>query len=356
MDRPGDRRVRLRMPRPLALVLALVLVLVLGATVADPLPAQQLRPGLLVGRITGPDGEPVAGAILRATQGARTLLAETEDDGDFRLGGLDAGVWTIAIRRLGFRPLVVELELPASGLRRDLALEPTTVALDPVLVAAKWTGIRGVVGDARRIAPLAGATVRVLGADGSAGSDTLGNFALPVEGGRSVVLRVERTGFETRLITARVPREGYLELDVPLDTALRDAKDAWVWRDLDQRLKFATPRAARITREEIEETDAFNLGGALPLTDSAIRAGLVINRRACVFVNGVAKPGFPVDAILAGEVEFVEVYPPGAELTRTLALRWPPNAPCGVPDGTMRAPAAGARQVAQFVSVWLRQP
>lgn len=344
------------MPRFRVRFAALSVLATLAVALARPLDAQQLRPGLVLGRVVDLEGAPVSSAILRATQGARTVLAETEEDGDFRLGGLSEGVWVIAIRRLGFRPLVVEVELPATGLRRDFTLEPTTVVLDPMLVAAKWTGIRGVVGDARRIAPLAGATVRILGGDGAAGSDTVGNFALPVEGGRAVVLRVERAGFETKLITVVVPPEGYLELDVPLDTVLRDAKDAWVWRDLDQRLKFATPRAARITREEIERTDAVSLGVALPLTEAVIRTGVVITRRACIFVNGVARPGFPVDAILAGEVEFVEAYPPGADLTRTLALRWPPNAPCGVPDGTVRPSAAGARQVAQFISVWLRQP
>lgn len=329
-------------------------LLSLGAPAA--VDAQQLRPGLLVGRIVGTDGAAVANAVIRATQGPRTILAYAEDDGDYRVGGLGSGTWTIAIRRLGFRPLATDLELPTEGLRRDFTLEATRTELDPVLVAARWSGVRGVVGDARRLAPLAGASIRLLGSDVAAGSDSLGNFALPTAGGRELLLRVERAGYVTRLVSATVPPDGYVEVDVPLDTAPRSSRDYSVWRDLDQRLKFATPRAALISRNEIAASDAISLATALGAAASVVRLGVVINRRTCVFVNGVAKAGFPVDAIQAGDVEFVEAYPPGTDLTRTLAMRWPPGAECGVPDGTIRASSAGARQVVQFVSVWLRAP
>ena len=322
----------------------------------ESLAAQSLRPGLLLGRIVDTDGASVSDAVIRATQGARTILAHAAEDGAYRVGGLGSGTWTIAIRRLGYRPVAVDVELPAEGLRRNFTVEATRTELDAVLVAAKWSGVRGVVGDARRLAPLAGASIRLLGSDAAAGSDSLGNFALPLPGGRDLLLRVERAGYVTRLVSATVPADGYLQLDIPLDTAPQAARDYRVWRDLDQRLKFATPRAAMISRDEIAASDALSLGTALGLAQSVIRLGVVINRRACVFVNGVAKPGFPVDAIAAGDVEFVEAYPPGTDLTRTLATRWPPGANCGVPDGTTRASSAGARQVVQYISVWLRAP
>lgn len=331
---------------------------VTGATalMATPLSAQQLRPGLIVGRVVDAEGAAVGSAVLRATQGPRTILAYSEDDGDFRLGGLGDGTWTIAVRRLGYRPLVLDIELPPTGLRRDFTLEASSTVLDPVLVAAKWSGVRGIVGDARRITPLAGASIQLLGSDASVGSDSLGNFALPLPGGRDILIRVARAGFTTRLVSATVPADGYVELDIPLDTAPRPPRDYLVYRDLDQRLKFATPRAAMISRDEIAATDAVSLGAALGLSASVTRLGVVVNRRACVFVNGVARPGFPVDAIDAADVEFVEAYPPGTDLTRTLAMRWPPGGECGVPDGTIRASSAGAKQVVQYVSVWLRAP
>ena len=338
--------------RPFVLAAALCALL---APLGSELPAQQLRPGLLVGRVTDPAGASVADAVLRATQGARTVIVEADEDGDFRITGLAGGTWTIAIRRLGYRPLAVDVAMPAEGLRRDFTLETTTAMLDPQLIAARWTGVRGVVGDARRITPLAGARVRLLGSDAMASSDSLGNFALPRPGGRDIVLRVERAGFAARLVSLTVPPESYLDLDIALDTTLAEPKDLWVYRDLDQRLKFATPRAVQVSREEIEATDAVSLGTALSLTPSVTERGITVGRGACVFVNGVPRPGFPVDAILAGEVEFVEAYPPGSELTRTLALKWPPRAACGA--GTVRTSGGvAARQTAQFVSVWLKAP
>ena len=192
-------------------------------------------------------------------------------------------------------------------MRRDLFVETARVALDPVLVAAKWTGVRGIVGDARRITPLPGATVSILGSDASAGADSLGQFALAVPGGRTVLLRVERAGYATRLVSVRVPAERYLDVELGLDTLGRPSRDLWIWRDLDQRLKYATPRAALVDRDELEASDAVSLGTALQLAASVQKLGLVVNRRACVFVNGVPKPAYPVDAILAGNVEFVEV-------------------------------------------------
>ncbi len=323
---------------------------------ATPLSAQQLRPGLVVGRVVDVDGAGVSGVVLRATQGPRTILAYAEADGDFRLGGLGGGIWTVSIRRLGYRPLAVDVELPGEGLRRNFTIERSTTALDPVLVSAKWSGVRGVVGDARRITALAGASVRLLGSDATVGTDSSGNFALPLPGGRDVVLRVERAGFATRLVSASVPAEGYVELEIPLDTVLRASRDYWIWRDLDERLKFATPRAVQVSREEIAASDAVSLGAALALSRSVARLGVRITRRACVFVNGIAKPGYPVDAIDAGNVEFVEAYPPGSDLTRTLVMRWPPGGECGVPDGTSRTSTADSKQTAQFVSVWLRAP
>lgn len=331
-------------------------MLALALLLAAPLGAQQVRPGLLVGRITDPAGAPVAEAVVRATQGSRTVLAQADEDGDYRLAGLAGGKWTISIRRLGFRPAAVDVEMPVEGLRRNFTVERNSPALDPVLVAARWTGVRGTVGDARRIDPLAGASVHIVGAEQGTGTDTLGHFALPLPGGRDALLRVERAGFATRLVSVTVPADGYVELDFALDTVAEKPLDGWKWRDLDQRLKFATPRAVLVSRRDIETSEAVSLLTALQFSRQMRDRGALVDRRACVFVNGVAKPNFPLDAIMADDVEFVEAYPAGTELTRTLIMSWPTGASCGVREGTSLPVSAASRQLVQFVSVWLRAP
>jgi len=354
---PMNRRPGALAARPAATRHAATLLLLLGTSLplAAPVAGQTLRPGLMVGRLLTPQGEPIGEAVLRATRGPRTIVAYSEDDGDYRLGGLAAGTWTISVRRLGFAPRVIEVDLPAEGLRRDLTLEPRAPALDSELVAEGWVGVRGVVGDARRESPLSGAVVVLLGADASTNSDSVGRFALKMPRGRPAVLRVERAGFLTRLVSTTVPDGGYADVDIGLDTALKAPLDAWLFRDLNQRLKYATPRAAFVGFEELQLTGMPSLWSALEHSQTIIRKTIVISRSACIFVNGIPKPGVPVDAIFTANVEFVEVYPPGSELTRTLQRSWPLQGECGARGG-LNVRAANPRQTAQIISVWERTP
>jgi hypothetical protein len=57
---------------------------------------------------------------------------------------------------------------------------------------------------------------------------------------------------------------------------------------------------------------------------------------------------------MAGDVEFVELYPAGTDLTRTLALKWPPRGACG--NGVSTVSGSRNSQTVQFVSVWLKAP
>lgn len=343
---------RSRSRRP---VLLCVLAIAAVTPLPRPLQAQQLRPGLLVGRLVAPDGEPIADAVLRATKGSKTIIAYSEGDGDYRLGGLGTGAWTVSIRRLGFVARILDVDLPAAGLRRDLTLERRTPTRDSALVAANWIGVRGVVGDARRETPLAGAVVVLLGADSNTHSDSLGEFALPLPRARAIALRVERAGYLTRLVTATIPEGSYLHLDISLDTATAAPRDAWLWRDLEARLKYATPRAAQVDFAELQKIGATSLWVALESAPTIIRKSILITRRACIFVDGIPRPGVPVDALVATDLELVEVYPPGSELTRTLARAWPLHGECGV-QGSTAMRFGNERQTAQFISVWQHTP
>ncbi len=340
---------------------ALALALLIGVSAG----AQTPRGGMLTGRLIAPDSTPVRNAIVRATQGPNTVLARSNDQGVYRLTGLYAGQWTISVRRLGYSPFVDRLMFDPRGMQRDYLMRELVATLDPVLVSERWTGVRGVVGDIRFLSPLAGASVQVMGGASSVQTDSAGRFAMPMAPGTEVVLRVEREGYDRQVVTATIPTDGYLELEVAMDTLRSVRRDALVWADLDRRLKFASsPRAAWVGREELARSDASRLDAALTASGTLTMKGLIVSRRACLFVDGIPRPGVPVDAILAGEIEFVEVYAAGADLTKTLASRWPPRAECGAPGGLMRggagtAVAAGSRrgtdpQFAQFVVVWTR--
>lgn len=111
----------------------------------------------------------------------------------------------------------------------------------------------------------------------------------------------------------------------------------------------------RVPRSELAASDARNLLVALEQTPSLQVRGVIITCAACVFVNGQPPPGYPVDAIRADLVEYVEAFPVRTELSRTLQKRWPPNGVCGAPGGDLAVQRAiESGQGAQYVSVWLR--
>lgn len=342
-----------RMP-PSRLTCRAIAPLVAIALSAGVLSSQTLRPGVLLGRVVAASGGAVKGAVIRVSRGATIHLAEGEADGDYRVDGLGVGRWQVSIRHESFEPLVVEVEVPAAGLRRDFTLVERGDQLDPALVASGWKGVRGAVSDSRGNEPLAGASLRLMGSDSAASTDSTGRFAIALPAGKEFILRVGRTGYETRLVTGRTPATGYLVLEVALDTTDEAGTDYWIWRDLERRLKYATPRAARMTRAEIAATGAASLGSAIEAGRSVAGRGILVTRAACLFVNGRPRPGATVDAIRAVEVEFLEAYPEGTDLTRTLASRWPANAVCGA--GSFATQPSDPRRAAQFVVVWLRAP
>jgi hypothetical protein len=110
-------------------------------------------------------GAALAGIRVDATGPDKTTLARTSDvRGVVDLAGLAGGTWTLAIRARGYAPSV-----------RELAIQPSRVALDVHLDLAKGATLAGIVRD-RRGARVAGARV-ALGAV-TTQTDADGNFVL----------------------------------------------------------------------------------------------------------------------------------------------------------------------------------
>lgn len=85
------------------------------------------------------------------------------------------------------------------------------------VIAAQWTGVIGVVGSAQH-RPLANASVRVVGKRTVETVNDGGGFAIPWPGDQNVVLRVTSPGYRDRLVAARVPPDGAVEVVVQLDS------------------------------------------------------------------------------------------------------------------------------------------
>src|SRR5580658_7172591 len=61
-------------------------------------------------------GLPVPGVTVTATQGARSLVAITDKDGNYSFADLPDGVWNFQIEMLGFAPIKQEVTVGAGAL------------------------------------------------------------------------------------------------------------------------------------------------------------------------------------------------------------------------------------------------
>lgn len=311
--------------------------------------------GELTGRVLGAADRPLIGATVRLQQGTTVLEVRSGDDGRYRVTGLADGSWIFAVQAVGYQRAFGRLAFVGPRMERDFTLERVPTMLDSVRVRGDWSGLRVTVGDAARHTALAGARVRVIVPGYTTVlTDATGRFDLERAAGADVTFLVTHPGFARRLMQARVPARGAAELLVMLDSAGPPINNEMQWADMVQRVRQAPPRAIMLGREELLQTGAKSLKGAIDASPSVAREGMPsIARDACVFIDGVAMPGFPVHGITALDVDFVELYPTGTEHSGTLALRWPPNGVCGDPvfdheerrDPTFKF---------QYVVVWTR--
>lgn len=323
---------------------------------ASSLRAQTDSTATVRGSIRTAAGAPIADALVLIEQdGATVSRARTLDAGNFTIPRLLPGSYTLVVKRLGYTSDRQELTVGRGVTRVTSELAELPRLMAPAESEDAATGVAGVVGDFARMEPLTGVSVSLVGGDEPVSTDANGRFVLPAKFPGPGAIRVEREGFEPRLISYSVDEGDRVELSVLLDSGKVSNNSKWIWRDLDQRAKWRTPRTVRVPRDELVASQTSNLLVALEQSESVQNSGLILTRAACVFVDGQPRPGFPIDAIRADKVEFVEAYAARTDLSRTLTLRWPPNGSCGAAGGDIAARRAiETGQGVQFVAVWLR--
>jgi len=96
----------------------------------------EARSARVTGRVADAVGTAIVKAEVRVTN--TSVRAETGDDGRFELTGLPSGPVEVLVRRLGFAPATIALEL-GDGELRDIRvlLAPVAMALDSVAVTAE---------------------------------------------------------------------------------------------------------------------------------------------------------------------------------------------------------------------------
>jgi len=88
----------------------------------------------LSGRVTDPEGAPIAQVNVRVVEAQRTVVTDAE--GRWRVTGLATGTYRVSFAFIGYAPEVRRVTLGAQGATLDVVLRRSVVELPPVQVSA----------------------------------------------------------------------------------------------------------------------------------------------------------------------------------------------------------------------------
>lgn len=215
-------------------------------------------------------------------------------------------------------------------------------------------GLYGVVARSADLRPLPKAELKIMGVGGGrVALDSGGHFFVPIRQVGSYFLRARARGYAPQTLSVIVsPNEG-VEVAMLLDSteAVASHRFEMAYMDFDDRLKVRGLTSALIPRTELLDGSEGDVVTAIRFAPSFSKRVLRFNYIACVFVDGMPKPGLSPNAIDPEEIEAVEVYGQRGDRTLTLSRRWPPRAQCG--DTGMPRISSGD-DVVRWVVIWLR--
>lgn len=274
-------------------------------------------------------GQPLPGAVVQLRSQSSRRSTRSDDMGSFRLNGIPDGRYRLSVRRVGYLEHEKELRTAFRDTFVLVDLHPVARKLPTVRVRENVTAIYGMIAASHNLRPIPGAVVQVVGARRYVASDIAGRFIVGIEKPGTYVLRISREGYVQEVFSMQVPRGRAVEASRLLDSSSKRAAPGLnvLWEDFDQRLRWRGMNSALIPGSELRRYGGL-LASALGGTPTFTSKGLRIGARTCVFVNGVPRPGWPLDAFPIEDIEAVEVYGRNCDPTSTLAQKWPPGVPC----------------------------
>lgn len=335
--------------------LACAAVLALGAAGAQDAPAPNLR-----GKVTSINGNPIDGVEVRIE--GSSFITRSGTDGKFAFVNAPKGPQTLLLRLLGYLPAKAEVRVPTND-SVAVRMLPTPRALDTVRVKTSLNVLAGIVVD-HNDRPIPGASVEMLnGTSTAVTSDSGGWFTFTSVRNGSVLVRARKLGYAP--LTTSIRLEDWRGLVVhlePIDDKISGSKledasgfgntNTFVWRETQQRLAMRGARAILIPREELAPYDDYPLNQAIQRTPTgAIETGDLnaATTNICVLLNGKNTVGpSSLGNFRTEEVEFVELYPPGTEMSGSV-LRYLRGAGCR----RVQVPGSFVNGVFYAV-VWLR--
>ena len=363
---------------------ALGIVFGAASSVAGQSPAPPaLSPSTIAGVVRDSTGAPIADAevvVRELTQGTRTNAR-----GEFTLRDVAPGAYQVWFRRLGYRSVDYNWEArPGEKTEVTVVLHAVPRTLDPIIVRADedrrlkgTSSILGLVIDSAGT-PIDEAEVQLVGANRIGVTRPNGGFLFrPLPIGQYLI-RVRKLGYAPANMTLSLvdhdDREVIIKmraLPVKLDAmtiAARSgyAPDDHALEDLDKRLRWQSFKTVVAGRDRLEPLGTMGLdqavvglggAGAVAVSQQMAQAkqvprlfgkGEPAPRTSfgddCILLDGKTQLHQPLRSFSAAQIEMIEIYPPGTEVTGTVADK-------------MRDPACRPVSLLEhptFYVIWLR--
>jgi hypothetical protein len=360
-----------RLGRFVSSLSGILLVIALPA----PTALAQQGVGSLRGVVRNETGRPIEYALVSLDPNHVKRETRTDRDGQFSFPGVSPGSHAIRVTFVGYRPNDRTVQVVSGVVDIGITLESLVTTLAGVEVSARRSGLYGSVIAKDSLLPVPDARIEVLGARTSDTTAADGVFNFPTLKPGTYILRVRHTQFESRNVSIVVPDRGGTQLDLVVERGIlsRDAHMEQLYRELDQRLHWMGTTAAIISREDLKGDPTTALDAAIIHARGFMKASFYPAREgwenACLFVDGIPRPGMTISDFAIEEIEAIEVYGPPmnrSDPTGTLGSRWPARAMCGMSTGPRPAfesgradpsPAQLSRNAirVQFVMIWRRQ-
>jgi hypothetical protein len=343
--------------RTAGVLAAPIRALVLATIVASGTAAQ--APGHVVRGVVrdSASGQLLSGAIVQLVGPSVRTVVRSDQQGTFQFSKVPSGTFRLTVRQIGFVEATRELEIGDRDVSLTISLVSTSQQLDTVRVRAHVIAVFGVVGTAVGLKPVADATVQIIGAQQKTTTDSAGRFFVSLKKGGTYFVRVHHVGFGAQMVAVDVPTDRSVETFVLLDSGVVATGAEMLSDEFDERLHWQGQYGALVPAEEITRYGG-SVSDAIRGAQSFVKKGLQLGSTVCLFVNGVPRPGWPLDAIPPEQIATVELYTKTGDETNTLAARWPTKAPCGSSAGggvTTPTSPLNRRSIIQYAVIWLKQ-
>jgi hypothetical protein len=285
--------------------------------------------------------QPLAGALVDIRSATLRITDRTDEEGNFRIRGIPPGQYQVVVLRIGYGEVRRDIEVAGRDVELRLSMRAIAQRLDVFRVRGDITAIYGMVGTLPDLLPLSGTRVQVLGADKEQVTDSTGGFFIPVKDPGTYMVRMTRDGYAERLFPIEVPRNRATDASRMLDPGVGSAPGLdFVFKELDARLRMRSAATSAFVPGAEIRRGGNNLVDGIRASPSFTSRGLMLADSACVFVNGIPRPGVSLESFFPEEIEAVEVYaqaggapqPMGVasgDRSNVLATGWPPRAKCG---------------------------